>query len=230
MCFAKIFCAGIKLALRDISKDEHIIKYGFSIGHATENIMAGSFVHTHNIRTNLSGVLDYEYKPENAHPMSQSVQKTFRGFVRSDGSVGVRNEIWIIPTVGCVNKIAERIAHDASEVYHTENLDGIFTFTHPYGCSQLGDDLSMTQKILARLALHPNAAGVLVVGLGCENNNIKEFKKFLPDADADRIRFIEVQNSADEIEEGVRLVGGTCSVCFTNLCVKLSAFQNSRWA
>ena len=139
---------GHKYALRDIKEGENIIKYGFPIGHATENIAKGSHVHSHNVKTNLSGNLEYTYNPNKRDLPKVSTDKTFMGYLRADGNVGIRNDIWIINTVGCVNKISEELAR----------LTGAKHFPHPFGCSQLGDDQSVTQKILSGMVHHPNAA------------------------------------------------------------------------
>lgn len=187
---------GHKYALRDIEKGENIIKYGFPIGHATENIAKGSHVHSHNVKTNLSGNLEYTYNPNKRDLPQVSTDKTFMGYLRADGSVGIRNDIWIINTVGCVNKISEELAR----------LTGAKHFPHPFGCSQLGDDQSVTQKILSGMVHHPNAGGVLVVGLGCENNNIGEMKKILGDVEPEHVKFLVAQDFDDEIAEGVRLI------------------------
>lgn len=199
---------GHKVALKDIKKDENIIKYGFPIGHATSDIKKGEWVHSHNIATNLGEILEYEYNPT-LNPLTVKVSdKIFKGYRRLDGRIGVRNEIWIIPTVSCVNTNAKLMAKRAAQAYgNRENIDGIFEFTHPYGCSQLGEDHLKTQKILADLVSHPNAGGVLVLGLGCENNNISEFKKILGDYDPERVKFLSCQEVEDEIEEGTRLLG-----------------------
>lgn len=196
---------GHKVALRDIKKGENIIKYGFPIGHATEDIKAGEHVHTHNVKTNLSGILEYKYEPK-LKEKTEGKKAEFMGFVRKDGSVGIRNEIWIVNTVGCINRTAERLARLANEKY-AGKTDGIFTFVHPFGCSQLGDDQSTTQKILSGLVKHPNAAGVLVLGLGCENNNIPLFKTILGEVDPERVKFMSTQEVEDEIEEGLKLIG-----------------------
>jgi len=200
--------AGHKIALRDIKKDENIIKYGFPIGHATCDIAAGCHVHGHNIRTNLEGLLDYKYQQPYIAPF-QKKHGTFMGYKRKNGGTGIRNEIWIINTVGCVNKVAERLAHEANRLF-SGRTDGIYTFVHPFGCSQLGDDLDTTRKILAGLVNHPNAAGVLVLGLGCENNNIPSFRKFLMAGSEfyseERFRFLSLQEAEDEIETGLSLI------------------------
>ena len=158
---------GHKYALRDIAAGENIIKYGNPIGHATQEIKKGDHVHSHNVKTNLSGNLEYTYEPVEILVNPNPSGRTFMGYVRPNGEVGIRNEVWIINTVGCVNKIAKRLA----------DLTGAVAFEHPFGCSQLGGDHLTTQLILRGLVNHPNAAGVLVLGLGCENNNIAEFKK-----------------------------------------------------
>ncbi len=188
---------GHKYALCDIPKGENIIKYGNPIGHATEDIIKGDHVHTHIVKTNLTRNLQYSYEPDFTPRQELNSDKTFMGYVRENGDVGIRNEIWIINTVGCVNKVAKRLAEEC----------GVFCFEHPFGCSQLGDDHKTTQLILRGLVNHPNAGGVLVLGLGCENNNIEEFKKILGDYNPERVKFLNVQDSEDEIEEGIRLIG-----------------------
>jgi len=196
---------GHKVAVRDIAQGENIVKYGYPIGHAVSPIPAGAFVHTHNLRTNLSGVLQYAFTPR-LSPAPEARIGTFMGYVRSNGDIGIRNEIWIVNTVGCVNKTAEILAREANRLYEGRT-DGIFCFPHPYGCSQLGDDHLMTQRVLAGMVKHPNAAGVLVLGLGCENNNIPEFGKLLGDVDERRVRFLSAQDVEDEIEAGLALIG-----------------------
>ncbi|MDP4182642.1 MAG: altronate dehydratase family protein [Bacillota bacterium] len=201
---------GHKVAIREIKVGEPVIKYGYPIGRAVIPINAGEYVHTHNIKTNLQGILEYSYN----RPLDSKTEigeykgkvRTFKGYLREDGKVGIRNEIWIVNTVGCVNKTAELLANKAN-IRFGGATDGVYAFLHPYGCSQMGDDQTNTQKILAGMANHPNAAGVLVLGLGCENNNIAEFKKFLGQYDEKRIRFLEAQAVEDEIEEGLKLIG-----------------------
>ncbi|MGB9840729.1 UxaA family hydrolase [Thermovenabulum sp.] len=198
---------GHKIALRDIRKDENIIKYGFPIGHAICDIKAGEWVHTHNLKTNLGEILEYEYHQQNIKFEPLQCDITFKGYRRKNGKVGIRNEIWIIPTVSCVNRNAELIAKRAAREFEgIEGIDGIYELKHPYGCSQLGSDLFCTQKILADLVNHPNAGGVLVLGLGCENNNVEEFKKVLGNYDQERVKFLVAQEVEDEIEAGVKLV------------------------
>ena len=188
---------GHKTALCNIAEGEAVIKYGFPIGHATKPIQKGERVHTDNLRTSLSGKLSYRYEPsERATEKSSRPVPMIRVYQRENGEIGVRNDIFIINTVGCVNRVAERIAE----------LTGAYAFPHPYGCSQLGDDHTVTQKILKGLVTHPNAGGVLVLGLGCENNNIEAFRKILGPIDGRRIRFLNAQDCEDEITEGVRLV------------------------
>ena len=187
---------GHKYALTDIKKGENIIKYGNPIGHATEDIKKGEHVHTHNVKTNLSGNLEYEYDHKVFDIPYGEDGRTFMGYVRENGDVGIRNEVWIVTTVGCVNKVAQRIAA-ATGAYH---------FPHPFGCSQLGDDQAITQKILKGMVNHPNAAGVLVLGLGCENNNIDLFRTVLGEIDERRVRFLVAQEHEDEVAEGIRLV------------------------
>ena len=197
--------SGHKIALNDIKKGENIIKYGYPIGHATEDIKKGDHVHTHNIKTNLSGVLEYKYEPQR-NKMPKTEKRTFMGYRRADGKVGIRNEIWIVNTVGCVNKTSEILAREADKLYGNM-CDGVFNYVHPFGCSQLGDDQKMTQNVLKGLVNHPNVAGVLVMGLGCENNNISIFKTVLGTVDENRVKFMSTQDFDDEIGEGLRLIG-----------------------
>lgn len=196
---------GHKIALCDIAKGEDIIKYGYSIGHATENIKKGEQVHTQNIKTNLCGTLEYTYEPKH-NTLPAQKKRTFMGYIREDGKVGIRNEIWIVNTVGCVNKTSEILAREANIKYGAE-CDGIFNFVHPFGCSQLGDDQKTTQAVLKGLVNHPNAAGVLVLGLGCENNNISVFQEVLGTVNESRVKFMSTQECEDEIEEGLELIG-----------------------
>ena len=187
---------GYKYARHDILRGANIIKYGQPIGHATCDIPCGTHIHTHNMATNLCGNLEYTYRPHFYSLPQADSNLTFSGYPRPDGSIGIRNDIWIINTVGCVNKTAEQLSART----------GAKCFPHPFGCSQMGDDQYITQKILAGLVRHPNAGGVLVLGLGCENNNIHVFQKVLGEYNPDRVKFLNVQDVEDELEEGVRLI------------------------
>lgn len=186
---------GHKYALREIQKGESIVKYGFPIGIAKEDIKAEEHIHTHNLKTALSGEKEYTYIPS-IQECSKEKPITISAYQRKNGDIGIRNDIWIVPTVGCVNGVANSLAMTT----------GAFAFIHPYGCSQLGDDLLVTQKILCNLIKHPNAGGVLVLGLGCENNNIAELKKRLGNYDKERIKFLNCQDFDDEIGEGIKIV------------------------
>ncbi len=197
---------GHKIALRALGPDERIIKYGFPIGRATAPIEAGRHVHLHNMRTLLDGLLDYAYEPMPSPVRIGEPRHTFDGFVRPNGEVGIRNEIWIIPTVGCVNKVAERLAAAAARELVGGSLEGVHCFPHPYGCSQLGDDQRNTQKLLAGLVRHPNAGGVLIIGLGCENNNLDVFRGVLGTIDDARIRCYSAQQVEDEFARGMELL------------------------
>lgn len=187
---------GHKYARRDIACGETIIKYGNPIGHAICDIHIGEHVHSHNMKTNLAGNLEYTYQPSYTPTVHVDSPLTFMGYVRKNGDVGIRNEIWIVNTVGCVNKIAKKLSE----------LSGAIYFEHPYGCSQLGDDQKTTQLILRGLVNHPNAGGVLVLGLGCENNNIAVFKETLGTWDEERVRFLNTQDCEDEISEGLKII------------------------
>ena len=195
---------GHKFALADIPEGAPILKYGAPIGVAKADIPAGGWVHTHNVKTGLGDVLDYSYEPNNA-PLAPTDDVLFQGYRRADGRAAVRNEIWIIPTVGCVNNVAQAIERQCQRL-KTGTIDGIFSFPHPYGCSQMGDDQENTRKILANLINHPNAGGVLVLGLGCENSNIDVLKPYIGQYDERRVKFLVCQESEDEIADGIDLV------------------------
>ncbi|MBR5311684.1 MAG: altronate dehydratase [Clostridia bacterium] len=193
---------GQKYARRRIEAGEAVIKYGYPIGKAVTDIEQGELVHSHNLKTLLDGVLEYTYTPKFRDRHVDS-DETILAYVRENGQIGIRNDVWIINTVGCVNKTAEILSRET----------GAFAFPHPYGCSQLGEDSVRTMQILCGLIRHPNAGGVLVLGLGCENNNIDEMKKVLGDYDPRRIRFLNVQDCEDEIAEGKRIIGELQAIC-----------------
>lgn len=195
---------GHKFALTAISAGSPVIKYGSPIGIATADIPAGGWVHTHNLKTGLGDVLDYTYEPNNT-PLVPTDDYLFQGYQREDGRVGVRNELWIIPTVGCVNSVATAIANKA-QYLKTGTIDGVVAFPHPYGCSQMGDDQENTRKILANLINHPNAGGVLVLGLGCENSNIDVLKPYIGHWNEQRVKFLVCQETEDEIGEALGLL------------------------
>ena len=196
--------AGHKMAVKDICEGADVIKYGFRIGTAKEDIKAGQWVHTHNIKTALGDLLEYKYEPVH---MEEKITEDaiFLGFQRPDGKVGVRNEIWIIPTVGCVNNIATAMAKRANAKVKG-SVQEVIAFPHPYGCSQMGDDQEHTRTILADLINHPNAGGVLVLGLGCENSNIDVLKPYIGDYDEKRVKFLVCQEVEDEMEKGEELL------------------------
>ncbi|MEG3171284.1 altronate dehydratase family protein [Sphingomonas sp. ZB1N12] len=196
---------GHKVALAPIAAGDPVLKFGFPIGHATQAIMPGAHVHSHNLKTGLEGTLAYRFDPVDTASAPRVSAATFQGYVRADGSVGTRNEIWILSTVGCVARTAERIATKAA-VLVGDTVDGVHAFTHPHGCSQLGQDLEGTRTIMASLACHPNAGGVLIVGLGCEENQIKALLAAIPESRRATIRTLTTQASGDEIAEGCALV------------------------
>ncbi|WP_085537053.1 UxaA family hydrolase [Massilibacteroides vaginae] len=197
---------GHKIALKDLHAGDFIIKYGYPIGHAREAIKTGALVNETNIKTNLDGLQEYTYSPQPAHVLPAKENLTFKGYRRKNGDVGIRNEVWILPTVGCVNGIINRLAEQLRKETQEAGVDAILAYTHNYGCSQLGEDHENTRKILRDMALHPNAGAVLIVGLGCENNQVKAFKEFLGDYDTERIRFMETQKVSDELETGMELL------------------------
>ena len=195
---------GHKIALAGIACGQPVVKYGYPIGHATADIAAGAWVHTHNMRTNLSGEEEYSYEPK-VPAVEPVAPETFMGFRRKDGRVAVRNEIWIIPTVGCVNDVAKKLAADSQDLV-AGSVEGLYAFTHPYGCSQTGADHAQTRKLLAALARHPNAGAVLVLSLGCENLQHDQFVEELGCYDPDRIKFLTCQDVEDEFAAGRTLL------------------------
>lgn len=197
---------GHKIALRDISQGENIIKYGYPIGQAKVDILKGQWVHTHNTITNLKGTIDYKYSPKLVQIAKRDGLTTFQGYRRKNGDVGIRNELVIVPTVGCINGIGEMMLNSFKAEVNPQDLDDIRVYKHNYGCSQLGDDLENTRRILIDIVKHPNIGGALVIGLGCENNVIEEFIEHMGDYDESRIKFLMTQRVADEIEEGVKLL------------------------
>ena len=196
---------GHKFALKDLNEGDMVIKYGNPIAWAICPIEAGSHVHVHNVRTNLNENLEYTYNKVDTELKKVQGRKV-NVYHRATGEVGIRNEIWIIPTVGCVNGQAKLILDTFKNRYGTDGFDGVFAYTHPYGCSQLGDDHERTRLILQKMVRHPNAGGVLVIGLGCENNQMDEFKKTLGWVDETRVKFMVCQEEDDEIETGVQLI------------------------
>ena len=195
---------GHKMALKDIAAGDMIMKYGLPIGHATKEIKAGQWVHTHNMATNLKGEVEYNYEPA-VREMEPIEPKTFLGYRRKDGRAASRNELWIIPTVGCINDVAKALVH-ANQDLVEGTIDGLYTFTHPFGCSQTGHDHAQTRRLLAALVKHPNAGAVLVLHLGCENLTHDQFVEELGDYDPQRVKFLTCQSVEDEIEAGSELL------------------------
>lgn len=198
--------AGHKVLINDVSEGTDIIKYGYPIGHAMQDLKAGDWVNENNLKTNLAGTLEYTYTPVDETLSIKDEKRTFKGYVRANGEVGTRNELWIVPTVGCVNGIAERLAGMLQQETGCKDIDAIHTWHHNYGCSQLSGDHENTRKVLRDIVLHPNAGAVLVLSLGCENNQPDEFEKLLGDYDKNRVRFLITQKVDDEIEEGMKIL------------------------
>ncbi len=208
---------GHKVAVTAMAEGDGIIKYGFPIGHATSPIEPGAWVHVHNVHTDLSGLLEYRYEPAVHAVTPVDDGAAFDGFLRPTGEVGVRNEVWIVPLVGCVNELAAVMAQQANRELPRGTVDGVYAWPHPYGCSQLGDDLAMTRSVLAGLVKHPNAAGVLVLGLGCEDNTMQGFRDCLGETDPARVKFLLCQTVPDEVAAGTALL--------RELCARAAGFQ-----
>ena len=213
---------GHKFSLNDQMIGDHVVKYGESIGHATQKITVGSWVHTHNMKTNLGEKLTYSYNKVDSTKYDQVISSfhplnpfnptlKFQGYRRHNGKVGIRNDIWIIPTVGCVNGIAKSL-EQLSKLNYDSKENGVVAFTHNYGCSQMGEDQENTRKILADLIQHPNAGAVLVLGLGCENTSIEVLHTYLDEIDETRIKFLQVQDVEDEIAVGMELLRELTSI------------------
>ena len=199
--------AGHKVLIKDVREGEDIIKYGYPIGHARQDMKAGDWVNENNLKTNLSGTLEYTYNPVSEELSIKKENRTFKGYKRKNGDVGVRNEIWIVPTVGCVNGIAEKLAEKLRNETRLEGIDSVYAWHHNYGCSQLSEDHENTRKVLRDICLHPNAGGVLVLSLGCENNQPDDFMAMLGDYDKDRIKLLVTQKvEGDEIEAGMNIL------------------------
>lgn len=209
---------GHKFALKEIGAGEPVIKYGFCIGNAKEMVPAGGWVHVHNLKTALGDLLTYQYEPVES-ALKESEHAWFEGYRRADGRVGVRNEIWIIPTVGCVNSIAKALEKKAQRLV-SGTVEEVVAFPHPYGCSQMGDDQEHTRMVLADMIRHPNAGGVLVLGLGCENSNIPVLKEYIGEYDEQRVKFLQCQDVEDEQEEAMKLL--------EQLAVYAGAFSRER--
>ena len=195
---------GHKIALREIKEGEPVVKYGNPIGLAKADIPAGAWAHVHNVRTGLSESADYTYDHK-VYAQPNVSPRTFMGYRREDGRAAVRNELWIIPTVGCVNSVAARLVQENQHLVKG-SIDGLYTFAHPYGCSQMGGDHAQTRKLLAALVRHPNAGGVLVLSLGCENLTHDQFVEELGEWDDRRVKFLTCQQVEDEFEAGAKLL------------------------
>ena len=208
---------GHKILVKDTPSGVDIIKYGYPIGHAREDLKAGAWVNETNLKTNLSGTLEYEYHPVGEQLKIKKENRTFNGYKRANGEVGIRNEIWIVPTVGCVNGIAEKLASQLERETGCKNIDAIHSWHHNYGCSQLSEDHENTRKVLRDIVLHPNAGGVLVLSLGCENNQPDDFMKMLGDYDKSRIRLLVTQKvEGDEVETGMAILRELYAIASTD--------------
>ncbi|OAA83514.1 UxaA family hydrolase [Clostridium ljungdahlii] len=206
ICLKEDVKRGHKIAVKNINSKENIIKYGFPIGHVTCDVLEGQWIHTHNAKTNLEGIKNYNFSQKLIKNVFKNKNLTFKGYRRENGDVGIRNELWIVPTVGCINGIADKVVEKFKAEVGPLYIDNTLVLKHNYGCSQLGEDHASTRTILADVVKHPNAGGVLVMGLGCENNKMSEFKEILGDYDKKRVKFLVAQEVSDEIGEGVKLL------------------------
>ena len=196
---------GHKIALCDLAEGENVIKYGYPIGHTTAAVKAGAWIHSHNLKTNLRDDLEYTYSHKVYEVDYPKTDRKINGYLRKNGQMGIRNELWIVPSVGCVNGQATAIAERVKAECDCSHLDDVRVYTHNYGCSQLGDDHANTQRALAALIKHPNAGAVLVLGLGCENNQVSQLKEVIGEWDDERVKFLIAQEVEDEIETGFQI-------------------------
>ncbi|MBQ9113535.1 MAG: altronate dehydratase [Clostridia bacterium] len=219
--------AGHKFALKEITKGEYVIKYGEIIGRATQNIACGEWVHTHNVKSHLDENVAYRYEFNAKNAQKGSAK--FLGYKREQGRAGIRNEIYIIPTVGCVNNVCMRLAN-AAQKFVEGSIDGIFALTHQFGCSQLGEDNENIKKLLCAIALNPNASFVLFVGLGCENNGMDGIKEYLASYNRKNIAYYNCQDVEDEHAYGMEILQSFAQkakdlqreeVDFSELCIGL---------
>ena len=199
---------GHKMALVDIARNKNIVKYGFPIGHAVADIGAGEWVHNHNLKTNLNDELEYCFEPLCCAELPVDTQREVQVYRRKNGEAGIRNELWVIPTVGCVNGMARIMVERFLAENSCDDIDGVYVFPHQFGCSQLGDDHEKTRQLLQNMTKHPNAGAVLVVGLGCENNQVARFQETLGEYDESRIKFLVIQQVDDEVAEGAQILNG----------------------
>lgn len=213
---------GHKFAIKPIKKGDAVVKYGFRIGYAQADVEVGGWIHTHNLKTALGELLDYTYNPEGHKDVEPTEEAYFEGYMRENGKVGVRNEVWIIPTVGCVNSIARAIEATA-RLNKPEGVDEVVAFTHPYGCSQTTEDQENTRTVLADLINHPNAGAVLVLGLGCENSRIEVLKNYIGEVNSDRVKFLQVQDVEDEQEAAAEIMEELMNYAATFKREKVSA-------
>lgn len=198
---------GHKIALEPIAEGNNVIKYGAPIGHAKSDILPGQWVHTAHIKTNLSDELEYSYQPELPSPLCAATESPEVNIYRRDnGDVAIRNELWVVPTVGCVNGMANHMVNQFIQGHPELEIDGVYVFPHQFGCSQLGDDLETTRVLLQNMAKHPNAGGVLVVGLGCENNQVSAFRNGVKSVPEERLKFLVSQHVEDEVQAGLELM------------------------
>lgn len=201
---------GHKMALSAIAAGMAVTKYGLPIGKARCAIAAGAHVHGHNLATALTGEVAYAAPAAVVAAAGVPSSRTWQGYVRADGRAATRNEVWILPSVGCVGLTAEQVAREANArhaaLIAAGRIDGVMAFAHPHGCSQLGDDLDGTRALLAGLAANPNAAGVLLLGLGCESNQLADLLAAIPQSVRGKVRVLSSQAAGDELAEAGALV------------------------
>ncbi len=196
---------GHKFALRSHAEADVFVRYGEAIGRASAAVAPGKHVHSHNLVTALAGERVYAAPASGTAALTAKPLPSWRGYARADGRYATRNEVWLLPTVGCVAPLAELAAREAS-LRHAGRIDAIAGFGHPYGCSQLGDDLAGTRAALAALCDNPNAGGVVLIGLGCESNQLDALIACVPERSRAKLRVLRAQDAGDELAEVLALI------------------------
>src|SRR5438552_10566578 len=210
---------GHKVAVHEIPDGSPVRKYGQIIGFANGRIAAGDHVHLHNLAVKDFG-RDYEFCAE-ARPVkyySPEKMRAFQGYSRSNGRAGTRNYLAVISSVNCSAATSHYVAnHFKTPGFQRDfpNVDGVIAFTHKSGCAMpIGEGHKLLQRVLAGIARHPNISGYVMIGLGCEVNQIQAIAK---DYNLEQLRpgelapsFMTVQGARGirkTVEAGVAAVG-----------------------
>jgi altronate hydrolase len=200
---------GHKIARHAVPEGGIVRRYGQVIGRAKTAIEAGDHVHVHNLAMAEDG-REAEVGAD-VHPPVPLTDATFQGIVRKDGRVGTRNYIGVLTSVNCSATVARRIADAFPDASLPKGVDGVVAFTHQGGCggSSLSTDVELLQRTLAGYARHPNFAAILIVGLGCEANQIPDWLRKSELETGTTLRAMTIQEAggtARAIEAGIEIV------------------------